>query len=183
MASSPHSVPDTPRTPSPFTAEDEHTRSRSPPHEDAHTMATPDSVDTVRMTNPVPSGADGVSLADETADKVPKGKAKASKGPLRLLDLPVDILKEIIHQVRRGSLATIWHIRQLLGWTGELTILASSHKRPHLTLSVSLGPAPAYHSMHLLALRYCLARRKHPYRTALRSRCPHVRTGDAGHGR
>jgi hypothetical protein len=40
----------------------------------------------------------------QTLSKLMKGKEKewtdvARKGPLRLLDLPVDILKEIIHQV------------------------------------------------------------------------------------
>lgn len=37
--------------------------------------------------------------AEETVNRSLKGKEKARKGPLRLLDLPVDILKEIIHQV------------------------------------------------------------------------------------
>jgi hypothetical protein len=32
-----------------------------------------------------------------------KGKAKARDGPLKLLDLPVDILKEIIFQVSEAA--------------------------------------------------------------------------------
>ena len=46
----------------------------------------------------VPNAA-GASPVAEPVHHVPKGKEKATKGPLRLLDLPVDILKEIIHQV------------------------------------------------------------------------------------
>lgn len=42
---------------------------------------------------------------DEASNKASKGKEKAAKGPLRLLDLPVDILREIIHQVRVDSKA------------------------------------------------------------------------------
>jgi hypothetical protein len=35
----------------------------------------------------------------------PKGKEKAARGPLKLLDLPMDILKEIIHQVSRSIIS------------------------------------------------------------------------------
>jgi len=42
------------------------------------------------------------TAADEAVDSVSKGKEKAVKGPLRLLDLPVDVLKDIIHQVHLG---------------------------------------------------------------------------------
>ena len=45
------------------------------------------------------------ATAETSAAKLLKGKEKAGKGPLRLLDLPVDILKEIIHQVSRSGCA------------------------------------------------------------------------------
>jgi hypothetical protein len=32
-----------------------------------------------------------------------KGKEKAREGPLRLLDLPIDVLKEIVHQVSTSA--------------------------------------------------------------------------------
>jgi len=58
---------------------------------------------------------DGVNAEEEhtpkqSLSKLLKGKEKewaavARKGPLRLLDLPVDILKEIIHQVSMNSSA------------------------------------------------------------------------------
>jgi hypothetical protein len=46
----------------------------------------------------------------QSLSKLLKGKEKewaavARKGPLRLLDLPVDILREIIHQVGMNSSA------------------------------------------------------------------------------
>lgn len=47
----------------------------------------------------VPGSAAMAPAADEAVDSVTKGKEKAAKGPLRLLDLPVDVLKDIIHQV------------------------------------------------------------------------------------
>jgi hypothetical protein len=44
---------------------------------------------------------------ETTINKLLKGKEKARKGPLGLLDLPVDILKEIIHQVRQSDHAQV----------------------------------------------------------------------------
>jgi hypothetical protein len=46
---------------------------------------------------PAPSAVSAHASAEQVT--VPKGKEKAAKGPLKLLDLPMDILKEIIHQV------------------------------------------------------------------------------------
>ena len=74
----------------------------------------------------------------ETMSKLLKGKEKewastASKTPLRLLDLPVDILKEIIHQVRRSTPSVC---------TGHILILLSY---PILmTLPPSLFAIPPY---------------------------------------
>jgi hypothetical protein len=61
-------------------------------------MATPHEPEAVWKTS-VPAPAVSAPPAAEAVNKAPKGKEKAAKGPLRLLDLPVDVLKEIIHQV------------------------------------------------------------------------------------
>jgi hypothetical protein len=85
MASSPLS-PDSPRTASPLPSEDA-VRPHSPSPDDA-----------------VPARGAGAPPADEAGTQAPpKGKEKAAPGPLKLLDLPVDVLKEIIHQVRVGA--------------------------------------------------------------------------------
>ena len=46
------------------------------------------------------AAASATAAAATVAAAPVKGKDKAAKVPLGLLDLPVDILKEIIHQVR-----------------------------------------------------------------------------------
>lgn len=101
MASSPLSTPGTPRTASPLPSEEEPGRSLSPSPDDAHLMATQSEVEAVWEAS-VPASAVTAPPTDEAGPKVLKGKEKAAKGPLRLLELPVDILKEIIHQVRLG---------------------------------------------------------------------------------
>lgn len=105
MASSfplPSSLPGSPRTasPLPLPSDKDHARPNSPSQDDAHTMGAPASTDVAR-TSPPAQHEVSAPLPDQTVKvTVPKGKEKAAKGPLRLLDLPVDILKEIIHQVR-----------------------------------------------------------------------------------
>jgi hypothetical protein len=70
----------------------------------------------------------------ETRPQSLKGKERARKGPLRLLDLPVDVLKEIIHQV---SIAPGTGVRRLtssllqLPHTNDLTSLALCHSALH----------------------------------------------------
>jgi hypothetical protein len=97
MADSPLSIPGTPRTASPLPSDADFARSFSPSHDDAHPLGTQGPVDDVWTSTPAPSAASPVPSAEPAP--VPKGKEKAAKGPLKLLDLPVDILKEIIHQV------------------------------------------------------------------------------------
>lgn len=96
---SPSSTPGTPRTASPSPVEDELTSTSSPSQDDAHAIFT--QVDPDREWEGV-SGTRVASASPTTRDattRFVKGKEKARRGPLKLLDLPVDILKEIIHQV------------------------------------------------------------------------------------
>jgi hypothetical protein len=101
MASSPLSTPGTPRMASPLPSEDDLGRSLPPSLDDAHTMATQNEADFAWQTG-VPASAGRGPLPDAAVNTALKGKEKAAKGPLRLLDLPVDVLKEIIHQVLVG---------------------------------------------------------------------------------
>lgn len=90
---SPLSAPGSPRTSSPLNAEHDTAQALSSSPDDAHTLATHKEAD---------HGWPGhlaVPNAAQPLKHAPKGKEKAVRGPLRLLDLPVDILKEIIHQV------------------------------------------------------------------------------------
>ncbi|KAF2129940.1 F-box domain-containing protein [Dothidotthia symphoricarpi CBS 119687] len=116
MASSPLSMPGTPRTLSPTLDEDlalSRSPSPSPSHDDAHTAATHDMEEAgVRWGSDRP----GASEPRAGSSQEPKGKEKAGKGPLRLLDLPVDVLKEIIHQ---------------LPHTNDLTSLSLCHSALH----------------------------------------------------
>lgn len=95
MDSSPLSAPDTPRSASsassPASFSDDPTGPSSPSLDEAHTWPTAEEA---------AGGSHSQQHAPtETTTKPLKGKEKARKGPLRLLDLPVDVLKEIIHQV------------------------------------------------------------------------------------
>lgn len=96
MSSSPLSIPGTPRTASPLPTEEELTRPASLAPDDAHKMLPPKDATSVWTTAPATSEV-SVPRSDDTVAL--KGKEKAAKGPLNLLDLPMDILKEIIHQV------------------------------------------------------------------------------------
>lgn len=99
---SPLSTPGTPRTSSPLASEDELTQSLPSSPDDGHPLATHRGADHAwpsHLTVPNPNAV-GACPA-ESLTHATKGKEKAARGPLRLLDLPVDVLKEIIHQVRR----------------------------------------------------------------------------------
>jgi hypothetical protein len=103
MASeSPLSAPGTPRPASSYPFDDDLTGTSPPSLDDAHIISTQADVDG-DWESVSGVGATSTTSAsppsNETATKHLKGKEKARKGPLRLLDLPVDILKEIIHQV------------------------------------------------------------------------------------
>ncbi|KAH7394045.1 hypothetical protein DE146DRAFT_115909 [Phaeosphaeria sp. MPI-PUGE-AT-0046c] len=115
MASSPLSTPGTPRTSSPLLSEDDTNHARSPSPNDAHPMATRHDVDSVPKRS-VAASAEGALPVGEAAHAATKGKEKAARGPLRLLDLPVDVLKEIIHQ---------------LPHTNDLTSLSLCHSALH----------------------------------------------------
>ncbi len=80
--------------------EDDIAQSLSSSPDDAHTAATLRAVDDGWSSHLAVPNAAGASAAVEAVKQAPKGKGKAVRGPLQLLDLPVDILKEIIHQVR-----------------------------------------------------------------------------------
>ena len=97
MADSPLSIPGTPRTMSPFPSEGDLARSLSPPQDDAHAFGMHGQPEAEWTSAPAPSIVNAPASAEQVM--APKGKEKAVKGPLKLLDLPMDILKEIIHQV------------------------------------------------------------------------------------
>jgi hypothetical protein len=95
MASSPLSAPVTPSA------------TPSPPDADVKDTALPALLDA--RSYPAAQDAEGAGEIPAVSHAAPahgtdvsmaKGKGKSKKGPLRLLDLPVDILKEIIQQVR-----------------------------------------------------------------------------------
>jgi hypothetical protein len=70
-------------------------------------MATPKQAEAVWPSQLAVPSAVGASAAPAAGSHAPKGKEKAARGPLKLLDLPVDILKEIIHQVRWAMHAAV----------------------------------------------------------------------------
>ncbi|USP73194.1 hypothetical protein yc1106_00468 [Curvularia clavata] len=114
MADSPLSTPATPTTASPLPSDADFARSFSPSQDDAQLLGPQGPADDVWTSTSAP----GAGSAAQSADPVPapKGKEKAAKGPLKLLDLPVDILKEIIHQ---------------LPHTNDLTSLCLCHSALH----------------------------------------------------
>jgi hypothetical protein len=180
MASSPPSA-GTPRTASPL---DDASHSLSTtPEDDAHTMAIQNEAEGVMKTG-VAANVVSAPTTDDEVNNTCKGKEKVSKGPLRLLDLPVDILKEIIHQVHMSFFASHGcYALSASGHTNVSNLAASAYQRPDVSLALPLGFAPAHDTMHLLAIRYCMARREHAHGAALRRRCAHLWPGDAGHGR
>jgi hypothetical protein len=75
-------------------------RSLSPSQADAHTALMEEELERVWAAAPALSAASAQPSGEQAT--TPKGKEKAGYGPLKLLDLPMDILKEIIHQVSRS---------------------------------------------------------------------------------
>jgi hypothetical protein len=96
MASSPLT---TPTTLSPSPSEEELGCALSAVQNEGHAAATQSEPAEVDVVTAEPASAVRASPVEVVAHKAPKGKAKAATGPLKLLDLPVDVLKEIIHQV------------------------------------------------------------------------------------
>ena len=112
---SPLSIPGSPRTSSPLTFEDDIAQSLSSSPDDAHTTPVQRECDHSWPGHLTVPNAAGASPVTEAVRQGPKGKEKATKGPLRLLDLPVDILKEIIHQVSLGLTACpCWHALHII---------------------------------------------------------------------
>ncbi|KAJ4363757.1 hypothetical protein N0V95_000951 [Ascochyta clinopodiicola] len=125
---SPLSTPASPRTSSPLTLDDDIARSLSPSPDDVDGIATQKEPDGVWPSHLAVPNAAGASLITEPArpeQHAPstKGKEKAVKGPLRLLDLPVDVLREIIHQADQ--------IPPQLPHTNDLTSLSLCHTALH----------------------------------------------------
>ncbi|KAF2175034.1 hypothetical protein K469DRAFT_703353 [Zopfia rhizophila CBS 207.26] len=120
MDSSPLSAPDSVKTPSPSPFDDDLNSSSSPSPDDAQTISTVEEGDGDPEITIESTPGDGTKIEHhsptDTVNKFLKGKEKARNGPLRLLDLPVDILKEIIHQ---------------LPHTNDLTSLALCHSALH----------------------------------------------------
>jgi len=101
MADSPLSSPGTPRTASPLPSDGDFARSLSPSQDDAQPLggAQGQNDDDVWTATPAPGTVKATASASAEQVTIAKGKEKAAKSPLKLLDLPMDILKEIIHQV------------------------------------------------------------------------------------
>lgn len=129
MDSSPPSSPGTPRTCSPLPSDEELPLPASPalaptptPTPTPPPSSSPDALSAGPPDDEAPGSPrhgrlDGAPRATRgTTSRPPKGKEKARESPLRLLDLPVDILKEIIHQ---------------LPHTNDLTSLALCHSALH----------------------------------------------------
>ena len=126
---------------------------------------------------------ESATVKDKVA-KLLKGKEREWEAvvkkdrPLQLLDLPVDVLKEIIKEVSMASKdATPLII--LTFATGY------AHQRPHFSGAHSLRLTQSCYTLHLFEVRYCLARGSQYVRTSDGRRCPHLwpgYTGDGGGG-
>ena len=100
-SSSPFASAPSSRSPSPFG--DDVDGSIHSLHDDAQTLSsTEEALGDIDGTVDDGVEAPCIPTAKDIVARSLKGKEKARKGPLRFLDLPVDILKEIIYQV--GSL-------------------------------------------------------------------------------
>lgn len=123
---SPLSTPGTARTASPLTFQEDIAQSLSSSPDDAHTTATHEEADDGWPSQLTVPNAAGASTAAEPVKHVSKGKEKAGKGPLRLLDLPVDILKDIIHQVCMAAVHAHVAVRWRCASHHKLTMMANS---------------------------------------------------------
>lgn len=138
---------------------------------------------------PLPKGKETILIVQPAKPSPPESVAEKKK-PLTLIELPVDVLKEIVKEVGLRhplSAPPQIRVRQLLfylppslprqggpvcwfgpGWeTLRLTTrrtLGEPHKRPHEFIAhVPLSTRPR-HPAHLLPLRHRLARCPHPRR-------------------
>lgn len=175
MDSSPPFSSSSPRSISPLLDEDELLASASPLPSPVPSVA-PSLSSTAHDLYTTPNSTDNKVEADTKHNDFPpvcpdpplrdagsrliKGKEKARLSPLRLLDLPVDILKEIIQQVsisppkrRLSRLARI----QLGAPFNHLLTAASTYQRSYISRSLPFRPPPAHHTIYILSLRYRLA--------------------------
>jgi hypothetical protein len=106
-------------------------------------------------------------------DKNEEWAAVSRKSPLNLLDLPVDILKEIVREVSYTS----W----LLGDCSR-SLSGDPHQRFNLPCSHSLGSSCSCHPSDLFTIRHCLAGWSYHDRKSYRSRRLDVWPGNSGHG-
>ena len=122
-----------------------------------------------------PTDKDGPAekLSQLLGDKDKEWTATVEKQrPLRLLDLPVDVLKEIIKEVRFIHDLLLDHVLINIGHTYE----RSNFSRPDPLCSTQSG-----HSMHIFSIRYCLAGDADDFRAADRSRCADLWFVDLGY--
>ena len=115
MDSSPPSTPRSSGATTPLAYDENFTSSTPSSPEDVNSSLEVVGDEEEHLASPYSILGDGANAEEEhtpkqSLSKLLKGKEKewaavARKGPLRLLDLPVDILKEIIHQVSIDSSA------------------------------------------------------------------------------
>lgn len=115
MDSSPPSTPRSSGATTPLAYDENFTSSTPSSPEDVNSSLEVVGDEEEHLASPYSILGDGANAEEEhtpkqSLSKLLKGKEKewaavARKGPLRLLDLPVDILKEIIHQVSINSSA------------------------------------------------------------------------------
>ncbi|KAF1928878.1 uncharacterized protein M421DRAFT_420114 [Didymella exigua CBS 183.55] len=114
---SPLSPPGSPKTCSPLAFEKDIAQSPGDAHASATAAEAAEAAQVAEAGEPAqPVQPTQPAQPAQPASHAPKGKEKAAKGPLRLLDLPVDMLKEIIHQ---------------LPHTNDLTSLSLCHTALH----------------------------------------------------
>ena len=115
MDSSPPSTPRSSGVTTPLAYDENFTSSTPSSPEDVNSSLEVVGDEEEHLASPYSILGDGANAEEEhtpkqSLSKLLKGKEKewaavARKGPLRLLDLPVDILREIIHQVSMNSSA------------------------------------------------------------------------------
>lgn len=157
------SPPSTPRSYSPLLDEDDLVASTSPlpspvpsfAASAAHDLYTaPDSADakleaeTEQHRDVRPNGT--AHPPKDAGSRLLKGKEKARQAPLRLLDLPVDVLKEIIQQVSIPR--TMGDSRETFESANPPLPVASPYQRPYLSRPLPFCPTPARYTIHLLSV-------------------------------
>lgn len=120
------------------------------------------------------------SAAKEVVSRTLKGKEKEwaavaeKKGPLQLLDLPLDILREIVGHVSPHQMIRISEF--------AYSLIVATYERPHLLSIVSFRPSFAYNTLHILQIRHRLARAIRHRADESRRRCINIWTVNASHG-